>query len=75
MSLLIELQDMTLLTSVDTKSRFQDVLFLQIPSVEQEILAVACEDGKTRLFTIPVAQIGDDVQLTSVAELSGHANR
>lgn len=68
------------LATLTSKSRFHDVAFVSLPSVEEECMIVACEDGKGRIYTLPI-EVEEDSEGEVVfpveckAELSGHLNR
>ena len=62
---------MTLLTTLESKFRFQDVHFLEMEGFANEIMAVACEDGKVRLYSIPPDFKVESSTLTHVADLIG----
>ena len=66
---------MTLFTTLESKSRFHDVHFIPLEGVDSELMAVACEDGKGRIYAIPVEAPTAEKQLQCVAELKGHTKR
>lgn len=66
---------MTNLATLTSKSRFHDVKFIQLPQFGgQECMIVGCEDGKARAYPLP-KEDSEDMDISCVAELSGHANR
>lgn len=70
-------QDMTPLRSFSSISRFHDVTFVEKDG--KELLLVACEDGKVRIYKDirKTAQLegGDAEQQEHIAELVGFSNR
>lgn len=66
---------MTLLTTLESKSRFHDVHFFPLDGVNEELMAVACEDGKGRIYAIPTEAPTAEKPLQCVAELVGHTKR
>lgn len=70
---------MTLLQTLTSKSRFHDMQFVQLAHADQaNRLLVGCEDGKTRIYRLPIAgEWSDEAPFTAKleSELIGHANR
>lgn len=68
---------MTLFASLASRSRFHDIQFTTLVGGE-EILLVACEDHKVRLYRmsdVKEAEEGPKIDLVCVGELVGHKNR
>lgn len=70
---------MTPLRSFASQSRFHDVAFIEKDG--QELLLVACEDGKVRIYRDLAERLDEDEdeetqpQEEHIAELTGFSNR
>jgi len=67
---------MTILQTLESNSRFHDVQFTRLDDVSEELMLVACEDGKGRIYKLPTEDSKETAYSAKlVAELLGHKNR
>lgn len=69
------LQNMQVLATMTSRSRFHDIKFVQLPQFgDRECMLVACEDGKARIYPLD-PEDSPDLKVVCAAELVGHTNR